>query len=208
MSATIPSRPRLPSPQPPQDLFDRLRRFTRAEYHKMLDAGILSDGEPVELLEGLVVCKMSRNPPHDAALDLFRAAIGGLIPAGHLLRSQQAVSIDGSEPEPDFAVVRGGPRSFVARHPGPPEILLLVEVADSSLDDDRELKGTAYARNRVPVYWIVNVQDGHIEVYTDPDSAGSPPAYRARTDYVPGQHVPLTLDGVTVGHLPVADLLP
>ena len=185
-----------------------LRRFTVPEYHAMIAAGILADGEPVELLEGVVVAKMSRNPPHDSAMDLFRSVVTPYVPSDCLLRSQQAVTLLDNEPEPDFALVRGTPRTFTSSHPRPSDILLVVEVSDTSLELDREVKAPGYARNRLPVYWIVNVRDGWIEVYTNPDPAATPPAYCSRTDYLPGQSVPLVLDGVAVGAIPVSDLLP
>lgn len=84
----------------------------------------------------------------------------------------------------------------------------MAEVADTSLDTDRGPKAVAYARNGLPVYWIINLVDSLIEVYTDPDAAATPPAYRARTDYRPGQDVPIVLDGTAVASVPVADLLP
>ena len=201
---------RTPSPlrpaTPPE--WCTLRRFTVPEYHAMLDAGILTSGDPVELIDGYLVEKMSRNPPHDAAIDLFRAALAPLVASGVLLRSQQAVTLLDGEPEPDFALVRGGPRSFTRQHPRPGQILVVVEVADTSLSQDRGPKSVGYARNALPTYWIVNLEDRQVEVYTDPDPAATPPAYRTRTDYANGQDVPLVLDGVHVGSIPAAELLP
>jgi len=185
-----------------------LRRFTVPEYHAMMQAGILASGDRVELVDGYLVEKMSRNPPHDAAIDLFRAALAPHVGPGMLLRSQQAVTLLDGEPEPDFAVVRGDPRSFARQHPRPRQILLVAEVADTSLDTDRGLKAAAYARNGLPVYWIINLEEGQVEVYADPDPAATPPAYRTRTDYRPGQDVPVVLDGAAVAAVPVADLLP
>ena len=185
-----------------------LRRFTVPEYHAMLSGGVLTSGDPVELVDGFLVLKMSRNPPHDAAMDLFRTAFARIIPPEAMLRSQQAVTLLDSEPEPDFCLVRGGPRTYALRHPRPADVLLIAEVSDSSLANDRTAKCAAYAKSRLPVYWIVNVVDGQIEVYTDPDPAATPPAYGTRTDYRPGQDVPIVLTGATVATIPVADLLP
>lgn len=201
---------RTPSPLRPTvpEGWCSLRRFTVPEYHAMLAAGILRSGDPVELIDGYLVQKMSRNPPHDAAIDLFRAALAPHVGPGMMLRSQQAVSLLESEPEPDFALVRGNARSFAQQHPRPRQIVLVAEVADSSLGTDRGPKAVAYARNGLPVYWIINLEEGRVEVYSDPDPAATPPAYRTRTDYQPGQDVPIVLDGATVGTLPAADLLP
>ncbi|MBY0512651.1 MAG: Uma2 family endonuclease, partial [Gemmataceae bacterium] len=142
-----------------------LRRWSVADYHAMIRAGILGEGEPVELLDGYLVRKMSRGPAHDCALDLLRAALAGLIPAGTYPRSQQAITLAETEPEPDYAVVRGGPRVFATRHPGGPEVRLVVEVADSSLTLDRGPKAELYAAAGIPVYWVVDIPDAQIEVY-------------------------------------------
>ena len=85
---------------------------------------------------------------------------------------------------------------------------MVVEFADASLEFDRVVKQRIYARAGIPEYWIVNVVETQLEVYTDPDATATPPAYRTRTDYTPGQSVPLVLDGQTVAGIPVADLLP
>jgi len=185
-----------------------LRRFTVAEYHRMIAAGILQEGEPYELLEGWIVRKMTRNPPHDLALVLLGDEIRRLLPAGWFPRNQSAATTEESEPEPDLAVVRGQPRDFARRHPGPTEVGLIVEVADSSLQHDRGFKGRAYARAAFPIYWIVNIPDSQIEVYTDPTGPDPEPAYRQRRDYTATEAVPLILDGVEIGQIPVRDLLP
>lgn len=85
---------------------------------------------------------------------------------------------------------------------------MVIEVADSSLARDRRDKGRSYARAGIAVYWIVNLVDGVIEVYSNPEPTALSPVYRDRTDYRPGQDVPLVLDGVNVGSIPAAELLP
>ncbi len=184
------------------------RRFSVAEYHKLIDIGLLTEDDDLELLDGHLVTKMSRNPAHDTSIDLFREAVSQLLGIGRMLRCQQAVTLSSSEPEPDFAVVRGNARSFGNRHPTPMVIDLLVEVSNTTLESDREDKIPLYARDGIAVYWIVNVVDRIIEVYTDPDPTASPPTYRTRTDFAAGSAVPLVLDGVAVASVPVAELLP
>lgn len=185
------------------------RRFSVAEYHKLIDIGILTEDDDLELLDGHLVKKMSRKPPHDMGIDLFRETVSPLVVgSGRMLRCRQAVTLAASEPEPDFALVRGTARTFGGAHPTPAVIALVVEISDTSLESDREDKCPLYAAAGLPVYWIINVVDAVIEVYTDPDPAATPPAYRTRTDFAAGQSVPLVLDGVTVASVPVADLLP
>jgi Uma2 family endonuclease len=84
----------------------------------------------------------------------------------------------------------------------------VAEVADSSLHIDRHEKGRIYARAGIPVYWIVNVVDKQIEVYTDPDPTANPPAYRTRTDYKPGDQLPVTLHGKQAATIAVTEMLP
>lgn len=195
--------------QPPSLLgMAGFRKLTVDEYHRMLDAGILIEGEPIELLEGYLVNKMPRNPPHDVTLQRLDKRLHRLALSGWEIRIQLAVTFTESEPEPDGAIVRGDDFTFATRHPGPQDFGIIIEVADSTLAFDRNEKGRIYARAGIPVYWIVNVADRQIEVYTDPDVVAQPPAYRTRTDYKPGDDLPITLDGKQTGTIPVNDLLP
>src|SRR5690242_18522787 len=127
-----------------------VRRFTVAEYHRMVQAGILPAGEACELLDGWIVPKMTRSPLHDLALGLAEDEIGRRLPLLWFRRSQSAVTTAESEPEPDLAVVRGRRRDYDTHHPGPGEMGLVVEIADSSLSQDRNVKGDLYARAGIP----------------------------------------------------------
>jgi len=184
------------------------RRFSVPEYHKLIDIGLLTEDDNLELLEGYLVLKMSRNPPHDGTLDLVKATLRLALPAGWMLRDQEAITLSDSEPEPDGAVVRGGPRTYLTRHPGPSDVGLVIEVADSTLPGDRADKGRIYARAGLSCYWIVNLVDLQVEVYTAPSGPTAAPAFAQRTDYRPGDRIPLVLDGATVADIAVQDLLP
>lgn len=184
------------------------RKFTLDEYHRMIESGVLKSGEPYELLEGNLVLKMSHGSRHGSAVQALPKRFWRMLPAGWDVRTQSAVTLtDGSEPEPDVALVRGDETTYRDHHPGPAEIGLLVEVADSSLLDDRHDKSRIYARAGVSVYWVVNVLGKIIEVYTRPSGPTADPAYADRTDYAPGASVPVVLDGVTVGSVAVAEVL-
>ena len=203
MTTTIhPPAAFVPPPEP-------VRRFTVDEYHRMIHAGILKEDDPVELLEGWIVPKMPRNPPHDVSLALTQAALAAALPPEWICRGQSAVTTPDSEPEPDVAVVRGPIRRYVASHPGPADVGLVVEVADSTLTRDRTLKARLYARAGAPIYWIVNIPDRQVEVYSEPTGPGaSMPAYAQRRDFAADAVVPLVLDGRTIATIPVAELLP
>ncbi|MGO9920931.1 MAG: Uma2 family endonuclease [Isosphaeraceae bacterium] len=180
----------------------RLYRFTVDQYDRMAD---LFEHRRVELIDGYVVKKMTKKPPHAVTVEESRRLLERTTPAGWHLRQENPVIIpDYDEPEPDLAVVRGTPRTYARRHPVAADIGLLVEVAETTLDVDRGEKLRAYARGKVPVYWIVNLVDQQIEVYTKPASK----AYASCTIYKAGREVPFVLDGKKLGRIPVADILP
>jgi Uma2 family endonuclease len=183
-------------------------RFTVEQYERMAELGLLTSADRVELLEGIIVDKMTQNPPHNAAIDLVRDQLEPLLPEDYRLREQKAVRlVGGSEPEPDLAVVLGPAKRYARRHPGPQDIFLVVEVADTSLADDRERKGRIYARSRLAVYWIVNLHDGVVEVYTNP-KGGKAPGYTTRRDYGRDESVPAIVAGTELATICVSELLP
>lgn len=183
------------------------RRFSVDEYHQMIRAGILLDGEPIELLEGWMVKKISYGTPHDSSMDAFEGLLPTLLPTDWFLRCQRAVTLSDSEPEPDYAIVRGPRNRYRNEHPTPPDIGLIVEFSVSSLRIDRVGKARIYARAGIPIYWIVNVIDKVIEVYTQPSGTGETAAYTKRDDFAVGTSVPVVLDGSAVGTITVADVL-
>ncbi len=194
----------LTAPRPTTFGFSSFRRFSVDEYHRMIETGILNDEDRVELLDGYVVLKMPRNPPHDTSVLKTNKRLIRIVPTGWEVRCQSAITLSDSEPEPDFAVVRGDENTFATRHPGPAEVGLLIEVADTSLDRDRHDKGPVYARANISLYWIVNLIDRQVEVYSTPSASG----YANRKDFRVGDVVPLVLDGVNCGTIAVAELLP
>lgn len=174
----------------------------------MIRAGILTEDDPVELLDGLLVPKMPKNPPHVLATELIREALPRVLPDGWFVSSQEPITLETSEPEPDGVVVRGQRRDYPDRHPGPREVALVVEVADASLQSYRTLKKQLYAQAGIPVYWIVNLIEGRLKVYSDPTGPSETPDYRQRRDYARTEEVPLLLDGREAARLPVSILLP
>ena len=183
-------------------------RFTVAQYQQMTQAGVLSANDKVELLEGYVVQRLSRTPLHDGTIDVIASSLSALAPSGRGVRILLSLALPDSQPEPDFAVVRGGGRDYMTRHPGPADVGLVIEVADLSLLRDRQDKTRIYARANIPVYWIINLVDRRVEVYTQPSGPTAAPSYGAMQTFTPGTAVPLILDGNTVAAVPVADLLP
>jgi Uma2 family endonuclease len=185
-----------------------MKRFTVQEYHRLIEAGVLREGERVELREGWLVYRMTVNPPHAVIVTLVSDRLAALLPPGWSRRVQQPITLAASEPEPDTSVVRGNTIDYLTRHPTATEAGLLVEVSDSSLDEDRTEMGRMYARANIPIYWIVNIPEQQVEVYTDPTGECNDSVYRNRRDYHRDEEVPLVLGGVEIARIPVADLLP
>jgi Uma2 family endonuclease len=126
--------------------------MTVDEYERLAEAGVLVDPQ-VELIDGLLVRKTTQKPPHGWAVETAGDHLNGFLPTGWFIREEKPVRIPQfDEPEPDLSVIRGSRHAFRRRHPGPRDIGLLVEVADTSLDRDRGEKRIAYARGRIPIY--------------------------------------------------------
>lgn len=183
-------------------------RLSVDQYHAMIYAGILTKDDPVELLEGWLISKMAKNPPHTVVTLLIRRAWERLVPAGWYVNTQEPITTADSEPEPDVVVIRGEPRHYLQHHPGPLDVALVVEVADTTLQRDRGFKKRLYARAGIPVYWVVNLPESRFEVYTDPSGPTDAPDYRQRQDYGPADAIPFVLERTEVGRIVVQELLP
>lgn len=187
---------------------DMIWRLSVDRYHSMIKNGILTDEDPVELLEGWLVFKMPKNPPHRAATRIVRMAIESILPSGWYVDSQEPIALFDSEPEPDVVVVRGDTRQYLDRHPGAEDIALVVEVSDTTLQRDRSLKKRIYARAGIPIYWIVNLLDRQIEGYTQPFGEGEDANYATQQNYGLQDSLPLEIEGFEIGILSVNSLLP
>ncbi|MCK6578687.1 MAG: Uma2 family endonuclease [Anaerolineae bacterium] len=180
-----------------------IRRLTVAQYHAMIDAGILTEDDDLELLEGWLVEKMTKNPQHVTTAELIAEAWRAILPTGWFVRQQDPVTTTDSEPEPDVMIVRGAIRDYRDRHPAPQEIGLVVEVADSTLRTDRQWKARIYARAGIPVYWIADVNGLQIEVLSAPAGVAEAASYTIRVVYDMGEAIPLVLEGQEIGRVSV-----
>jgi|SRR5580765_4972052 len=145
----------------------RIRRWTRAEYDRLIEIGVFRPGEPIELLGGELMVGEPQGSQHFTAIGLVEDALRGALGPGWLVRSQGPIALaDDSEPEPDIAVTRGSRRDYSRGHPALP--MLVVEVAESSLSLDRQHKGSLYARAGVADYWILNLVARVLEIYREP----------------------------------------
>jgi Uma2 family endonuclease len=187
-----------------------LYRLTPAQYQSATEQGILTEADTVELLKGYLIAIMTKNPPHTVATELIRDSIQRLLKPTWFVRAQEPLITGNSVPEPDVMIVRGSPRDYLMQHPSAADVALVVEVADSSVAQDRSIKLEVYAQAGIPVYWIVNLAERCIEVYTDPytfaqDSGGR---YLNQRVYAGSESIPLVVMGEILGSLALEALLP
>jgi Uma2 family endonuclease len=184
-----------------------VRRWTRAEYERLVELGLF-ERDPLELVGGQLIVAEPQSAYHASAIRRVDYALRGALPPGWIVSIQSPVSLDDeSEPEPDLAVLPGRPGDYSAAHPSHPA--LVIEVAESSLTFDRRDKGSLYARAQLPEYWIVNLVERVLEVYRDPGpdpTAHYGSRYRSvATLTSPAVIVPVRVASVQI---PVSDLLP
>ncbi len=202
--ATITRTRPSPLPAPAPLASPEVYRLNVDEYTRLSKSGILDD-DRVELLDGYLVKKMGKNPPHVWSVDTILRLLSAMLPQGWYLRKEDPIRIPNfDEPEPDIAIVRGSRETYSTNHPQPKDIALLVEVSESTLARDRGEKRAAYARGRIPIYWIVNLVDRQVEVYTRPGRRG----YRSSRIFQAGQVVPVVISATEVGRIGVNDVLP
>jgi len=187
---------------------DPIWRLRVDQYHQMIRTGILTDDDPVELLEGWLVTKMPKNPSHRLATQLTRELIERLLPPGWHVDVQEPITTETSEPEPDVMIVRGERRQYRDRHPRGDEVALVIEVSDTTLQRDRTLKKAIYARASIPIYWIINLSEAQIEVYTSPSGSSEKPDYQQRQDYRLDDQAPLVIDQQEIARIAARDILP
>jgi Uma2 family endonuclease len=181
-----------------------VRRFTVDEYHRLIEEKFFAADEQFELIDGYIAEKMSRNPPHDAAVNRVRRRIEQSLPSGWIVRIQSAITTDDSEPEPDVAVARGDDEDYVAHHPGPADLALVVEVANTTLATDRGPKLTAYAKAGVTAFWIVNLNESQLEVFTAPNTQTS--SYASAEIFKAADSIIISLDGSSSRPIAVDEL--
>jgi Uma2 family endonuclease len=171
------------------------RRWTIAEFERLIDAGFLREGGPEFLWNGKILTPMSEHPPHILALDaLFERLLLRLGSVDWSIRQDHPLDLrEHYQPQPDIVVARGPRRDYAARQPRPEDVALLVEVADSSYPLDSGVMLREYAAARIPLYWIVNLGARRVEVYRNPRGAGDDATYDAPLLYNLVDEVPLEL---------------
>jgi Uma2 family endonuclease len=180
----------------------RPHNFTVADYTRMTEAGILSERARVELIRGQIIDMAAIGTLHFGMVNRLVRIFSTLLVGRGLLHVQNPVRLDDwSEPEPDVTVLKPRDDDYTTVHPRPDNVLLLIEVADSSMDYDRDVKAPLYAESGIVEYWIVNLADRVVEVFRQPENGQYSQVRRVSADEVLDI---TTLPGVT---LPASSLL-
>ena len=187
---------------------DPIWRLSVTQYHEMIRNGILTADDQVELLEGWLIPKMPKNPPHRIVTKLTRNALEKIAPEGCYVDSREPITLTDSEPEPDVVIVRGSTRDYQESHPETEDVLLIIEVSDSTLDKDRGVKKRSYARAGIANYWIINLVNETCEVYSKPHNSFDESDYQNCTIYDSVHEVPVIIDDQEIGQLNLRSLLP
>jgi hypothetical protein len=203
------TRPKAAAPSTPARLFP----ISLKVYKGMVKHRLLTEDDKVELLDGLLVTKMTKGTPHTTATMLLHEALRVLALEGSHVRPEAPIALTNgpagrdSAPEPDISLVRGAIRDYRSREPVAADIALVVEVAETSLLADRA-KLVSYAWAAIPVAWIVDLNKSTVEVYAKPSGPVKPAKYQESQTYGPGDRVPVMVEGREVGQIAVDDLLP
>jgi Uma2 family endonuclease len=152
----------------------QLKSWTVQEYYRMSELGILDPTERTELIAGQIVLMVAKGTPHVLTLRLLVSELEALLsnrPA--FLSTQDPIHLNNSsEPEPDLAIVKGNALDYMEQHPQPQDIYLVVEVADSTLKQDCEVKDKIYAQAGIADYWVVDIPHRQVHVFRDPTPTG------------------------------------
>lgn len=150
-----------------------ITKYSVDDYEEMIRRGVLTEDDRVELIRGEVLPKMPIGPKHALCVKRFNRVFSLRVTGRAVIGIQDPIRLPDSEPEPDISLARPPEDQYLTRHPHPADILLLVEVADSSVDDDRTIMRPLYAAAGITEFWIANLRDDCLEVYRDPRPDGT-----------------------------------
>ena len=151
-----------------------LRYWTVQEYHQMSDLGILDPSQRTELIAGQIILTTAKGTPHVLTLRLLATALkNALVDPAIFVSTQDPIRLDNfSEPEPDLALIKGTILDYTQAHPGAEDIYLVIEVADSTLKQDCEVKDKLYARSSIAEYWVIDIKNRQVQIFRDPTPTG------------------------------------
>ncbi|MEM9772860.1 MAG: Uma2 family endonuclease [Cyanobacteria bacterium P01_D01_bin.73] len=164
--------------------------LTVEEYHRLCETGAIAYDARTELIRGQIYPMIAKGTPHTICCRNFLKLLPPLLAEDELLQCQDPIRLpNASEPEPDIAIIRTREDNYSDGHPEPADIVLLVEVADSSLAFDRDVKLPLYAEYGIEVVWLVNLQDDRLEVHQQPGQSKGKFIYQNREFYGRGEFV-------------------
>lgn len=150
-----------------------LKHWTVADYHRLSELGLLDPSQRTELLAGQIILMAAKGTPHVTALQLLADNLRNQLSNNALVRTQDPIQLDEfSEPEPDLAIVQGSILDYANQHPRPDQVYLVVEVADSTLKQDCEIKDKLYAQAGIADYWVVDLNHRQLHIFRDPTPQG------------------------------------
>lgn len=182
-------------------------RLTVEQYHEMIQTGILTTDDAVELLEGWLITKMSKKRSHTLANQRIRQSLEKIVPPDWYVEAQEPITTADSEPEPDITVIKGKRDDYLEYQPRAENVVLVIEVSDATLQRDRTLKLRIYANARIPIYWIINLQERQIEVYTEPANADEQASYQQQKIYQEADTLPVVIGENEVGKIKVQNVI-
>ena len=186
-------------------------RLNASDYYQMIDSGIIPPGRRVYLWDGRLFEKMAKKQAHAIAHSKLARELFREDPSDRwYVSTENPVEVAGDKvPLPDLAIVRGDPDRYPTRPPAAADVELIAEIMDTSASKDLGANLLAYARAKIPVYWVVNIRSRRIEVYSDPVGGGEIlEGYSKSEQFGPGQFVVLRLEGCEPIVIPVGKILP
>lgn len=184
------------------------KRFTIAEYHRLAELGFFGEDDRIELVHGQIVKMAAKGKAHETCSRRLLRELSKLLGDRATLQNQSPITLpaDG-EPEPDFTIVKNRDDDYLSAHPTPTDVLLVIEISDSSLTYDREVKLPLYAEAGIADYWIFNLPDNCLEVYSEPyQTPQGEFGYRVRRVFLAGETI--GLPGFSDLAVNLAQLLP
>ena len=170
-----------------------LYKWSVEDYHQIIESGVL-EGKSVELLEGEIITVSPEKPIHSSKIDTVADYLRNVLQGKAKVREAHPITLDNSEPEPDIAIVRFDDNNYASHHPYPQDIYWLVEVSNSTLVKDLEEKSITYARNGIAEYWVIDLPNNKLWVFTQPKQNG----YANRQEVVAGNIYPISFPDLNI----------
>ena len=184
------------------------RKFTIEEYHRLVDLGFFTENDRIELIRGEIVEMAPKRTPHSVCNSLLWKQLYNSIAERAEIRVQEPIVLpSNSEPEPDLVIAKQKDDNYLSAHPTATDVILVIEISDSTLKYDRETKLSLYAEARINHYWIANLVDRYLEVYTNPFADNQNNfGYKSKSILLSNEHIAIPdLDRVS---LELANIFP